>query len=396
MGDRRALAARDRSRGRRRRLRIDLVRGGTVEGKVLTAPGREPAGVVVGLDRHDGKPRTQRVGPDGTFRFEHLSPGKYLVERVEEELHPGNLSTSWSSGGSTRTEYRTNCSAEDGGTTRFDVDLRDDAPCVLVAKVRVNGAPATGWTGTVTGEDRDHMRQTPGGASIRAASPIEVREPGSTGFAAASRHRETLAFTLPLELHCGENALPRRVRRRRGARDARRRPGDDPRFNSSSEGRIACDIWAKIGADGRFEMPYARGRGDRDWNDNRPDGSIVGPVTKVVRSTCRREGRPRSRCLARGRAALHVERLERRFLLRDEDAHLLAHAEAVERARRGRERELLPVVLLERCARTSVCRFDPRAPEHRRRLLVREVAATAGDALLELGRVRPFRIISGS
>lgn len=268
-------------------LRIDLVRGGTVEGKVLTAPGREPAGVVVGIDRHDGKPRTQRVGPDGTFRFEHLTPGKYLVERVEEELHPGNLSTSWSSGGSTRTEYRTNCSVEDGGTTRFDVDLRDDAPCVVVAKVRVNGAPATGWTGTVTGEDRGHMRQAPGGGvDSRGELRIEVREPGKyrLSLQPPGTGEGTLAFTLPLELHRGENALPVEfavgaVRGTCAAPPAETILG----FNSSSEGRIACDVWAKIGADGRFEMPYVlAGAGIVTRNDNRPDGSIVGPVTKVA------------------------------------------------------------------------------------------------------------------
>src|SRR4029079_14241954 len=67
-------------------LKIDLVRGGTIEGKVLVAPGRAPAGVGVGIHRHDGKPRTQRIGPDGTFRLDHLTPGKYLVQRVDEEL----------------------------------------------------------------------------------------------------------------------------------------------------------------------------------------------------------------------------------------------------------------------------------------------------------------------
>ncbi len=268
-------------------LRIDLVRGGTIEGKVLVAPGREPAGVVVGIDRHDGKPRTQRVGPDGTFRFERLSPGKYLVERVDEELRAGSTSTSWSSGGSERTEYRTNCSVDDGRTTRFDVDLRDDAPCVLVAKVRVNGAPATGWTASVLGEDRNHTTQTPGGGvDSKGELRVQVREPGKyvLSLQPASTGDGSISFDLKLDLRRGENPVP--VDLAIGAvRGTCAAPPADSilGFSGANEGKITCNASAKIGADGKFEMPFVlAGPGFVTRSDYHPDGSIEGPVAKIA------------------------------------------------------------------------------------------------------------------
>jgi hypothetical protein len=265
-------------------LKIDLLRGGTIEGKVLVAPGRQPAGVVVGINRHDGKPRTQRIGPDGTFRFERLTPGKYLVERVDEEIRAGSSSTSWSSGDTIRTEYPTNCSVEDGGTTRFDVDLRDDAPCVLVAKVRVNGAPATGWTASVAGEERNHTRQTPGGGVDSTGElRVEVRDPGKYVLTLLPPDASEVDFELPLDLHRGENAVP--VEFSVGAvRGTCAGPAAESilNFSPASPGGIACHVSARIGAEGRFEMPCVlAGPGFVTRSDFHADGSIVGPVAKV-------------------------------------------------------------------------------------------------------------------
>jgi RNA polymerase sigma-70 factor (ECF subfamily) len=266
-------------------LKIDLLRGGTIEGKVLVAPGREPAGTVIGLNRHDGKPRTQRVGPDGTYRFDHLTPGKYLVQRVDEELRAGSSSTSWSSGDSIRADYKTNCSVDDGRTTRLDVDLRDDAPCMLVAKVRVNGEAATGWTASVEGEDRNHTQQTPGGGvDSKGELKVEVREPGKYVLSLLPPDAGEVYFELPLELHRGENAMP--VELSIGAvRGTCAAPAAESilNFATASPGGIVCHVSAKIGAEGKFEMPYVlAGPGFVTRSDFHPDGSIVGPVAKTA------------------------------------------------------------------------------------------------------------------
>src|SRR5262249_4877197 len=60
-------------------LALALTRGGAIEGHVKLAARRDPTGVVAAVDRADSCTRTQRVGPDGTFRFEHLTPGRWRV-----------------------------------------------------------------------------------------------------------------------------------------------------------------------------------------------------------------------------------------------------------------------------------------------------------------------------
>jgi hypothetical protein len=56
-----------------------LTPGGSIEGRVLLPPDENPTGTVVGISRGDSMPRTQRVGVDGAFRFEHLTPGRWYL-----------------------------------------------------------------------------------------------------------------------------------------------------------------------------------------------------------------------------------------------------------------------------------------------------------------------------
>ena len=268
-------------------LRIDLVRGGTIEGKVLTTPGKDPAGTVVGIDRHDGHPRTLRVGPDGLFKFERLTPGRYLVERVDDELHPGNVSTSWSSGGSERTEYPTNCAVEDGGTTRFDLDLKDDAPCVIVSKVRVNGAPATGWTASIRMKDKYSTHEAfGGGVDSHGELRIEVRDPGHGWLALypPGSGDRGVSFEMELDLHRGENAIPLdlSVGAVRGTCAAP--PAESIlQYVGAGTGPFTCNATAHIGADGKFEMPCVfAGPGFVGRDEYHADGATIGPVAKVA------------------------------------------------------------------------------------------------------------------
>ena len=56
---------------------FELGTGGTVHGVVRALPGEEPTGLLVAASRGDANERTVRVGPDGAFRFEHLTPGRW-------------------------------------------------------------------------------------------------------------------------------------------------------------------------------------------------------------------------------------------------------------------------------------------------------------------------------
>jgi hypothetical protein len=114
---------------------------------VLTAPGIDPAGVIVGANRFDGHPRTVRADEDGRFRFEHLTSGPWRIERVRRELDPAE-------GGWMVDDEREaddprstpNCTVSDGATTAFVLDLSNERPAHLRARLAVDGAAAAGWS----------------------------------------------------------------------------------------------------------------------------------------------------------------------------------------------------------------------------------------------------------
>jgi len=101
-------------------LRIELTGGGSIEGRVLLPDGADAEGVVVGVSRGDGHPRTLRAGPEGRFRFDHLMPGRWQVQRRESELDPSSVTTM---SNSNPVEIEWSCTVEPGRVTRFDLDL---------------------------------------------------------------------------------------------------------------------------------------------------------------------------------------------------------------------------------------------------------------------------------
>lgn len=268
-------------------IEIALEKGGAIEGRVLTAPGKDPAGVVVGVDRYDGKPHTKRVGPDGRFRFDRLAPGKYRVARADAEFNAEHTSTSWSSGPSVHAEYPTNCSVDDGKTTSFDLDLRDDQPCLLLAQVSVNGLPATGWSASVWPNESATSRKIPGGAvDAQGRLRIEVAEPGGGRLVLEpppQRSDGGVRLEMPVELHRGENPLPVDLsvgsihgRCAASAADALLQ------FAPDSSNGATCSVTAHVDATGRFEMPCVlAGSGRVGRYQILSDGGTAGPVAEV-------------------------------------------------------------------------------------------------------------------
>jgi hypothetical protein len=111
----------------------------------LVAPGRDPAGLIVALNRGDGYPRTVRSDAEGRFGFEGLTPGPWQLSRGNMEFNPQGGGTGYS-----MTEEPVVLSADvtivDGETTHRDLDLSDFEPCVVDGRLRVNGAPAAQWS----------------------------------------------------------------------------------------------------------------------------------------------------------------------------------------------------------------------------------------------------------
>lgn len=128
-------------------LELTLGEGGAIEGRVLVAPGVDPAGTVVGFHRGDGEPRTVRVGADGRYRLDGLAVGPWEVTRRGEELDPARSSTTFASGPPQRPAF--NCEVREGETTTFDLDLRDAPPCVVKGRLTVPGVDLSGWTASL-------------------------------------------------------------------------------------------------------------------------------------------------------------------------------------------------------------------------------------------------------
>jgi hypothetical protein len=202
------------------------------------------------------------------------------VSRSETEGRDGH-STSWSTGDDVHPEYPTNCDVDDGKTTRFDLDLREDQPCVLLAQVSVNGAPAVGWTASLWPKENATTRKIPGGSvDSQGRLRIEAPDPGEKRLTLQppAEANPDASFDVRVTLHRGENPVP--VDLRVGAihgRCAVPPAGSLLQFYAGESSSITCSASAHIDANGRFEMPFVLAvRGKVIRSDVRPDGTLIG------------------------------------------------------------------------------------------------------------------------
>lgn len=100
---------------------IELEPAGSIRGRIVTAPGELPEGLVVGVSNGDGLVRTRVPGPDGGYRFHDLAPGPWQVR-----LCPPTSRQLFSvdSTGLYLDEVRWDCEVSPGRETRFDLDVR--------------------------------------------------------------------------------------------------------------------------------------------------------------------------------------------------------------------------------------------------------------------------------
>jgi hypothetical protein len=124
--------------------------GGAIDGVVRDADGRAVAGAIVAISRADGFPRTVRVAADGAFRFDRLTPGPWWVGLHERELSPDRHETITRSGGG-NVEWTT--LVREGHTSRVDPSTVPRRGVALSGRLRLDGAPAVGWTGALMARD---------------------------------------------------------------------------------------------------------------------------------------------------------------------------------------------------------------------------------------------------
>ena len=124
-------------------LVFDLTAGGVLHGLVLAAPGEEPTGLMVAVSRGDANERTLRVGPDGTFRFEHLMPGRWLAEVLVDDMSDAGATFM---GARTQAELEWNVEVHEGEEAYVELDLARQVRALLEGVVQVDGHPAAGWS----------------------------------------------------------------------------------------------------------------------------------------------------------------------------------------------------------------------------------------------------------
>ncbi|QDU65239.1 sigma-70 family RNA polymerase sigma factor [Engelhardtia mirabilis] len=128
---------------------IEMTAGGTLEGRVLRPAGRSVAGVVVAISRADGRPLVTRTDEDGAFRFEHLTPGGWLVEDRDEVPDGRMLSMVPAS----EARLEPNVVIVEGRTTAFELDTRWKEGLSLRGHLRFDGRGAAGWSAHVSHGD---------------------------------------------------------------------------------------------------------------------------------------------------------------------------------------------------------------------------------------------------
>ncbi|HTF90639.1 MAG TPA: sigma-70 family RNA polymerase sigma factor [Planctomycetota bacterium] len=192
-------------------LDVELVRGGSIEGRVVTRGGRNPAGLIVGFSRGDGRAFTRRVASDGAYRAENLAPGRWDVCRVDEEIRP-NVGSTQSWGRGKWDEIPSVCTVADSQVTHFDLDLEGaKAAAILLGRIQVDGAPPGAWTvslvfGSLGSPQRDNESVK---LDAEGRFRLESERPGDAQavVTASGGTLDGLRVVQPVNLHSGENDL---------------------------------------------------------------------------------------------------------------------------------------------------------------------------------------------
>lgn len=136
-------------------LELTLTRGGAIDGMVVVPAGESRGGVIVGLSRGDGFPINRRVGRDGHYRIDLLTPGYWQVERRDKDsLGHQTRSFNSSAVGSGSGDFKVDwsCVVEEGKTTTFNLDLSDVVSCTLSGILTIDGSLPMGWNASISSD----------------------------------------------------------------------------------------------------------------------------------------------------------------------------------------------------------------------------------------------------
>lgn len=265
---------------------VQVLAGGVIEGRVLVPTGREAAGIIVGINRFDGRPRTQRVGADGRYRFENLTPGAWSVTRAKAEVDPGSGSTSaWSSAGGP-SAFVTDCVVESDRTTVFDLDLREAFDAALVGRVTVNGAPAAGWTVALRPKENEHFDGGPPSGVVDPHGDVRVALPRPAAYTVelvpVAESGTPVRFMRDIAIRAGDNAFAAELEC--GSLEGTLSAGGAVRIDCSSIGATEWSFEGTLRVEaGRFRVAHVPvGRVSVRGIDTRAEGGWATVFTEDV------------------------------------------------------------------------------------------------------------------
>jgi hypothetical protein len=187
-------------------LALELVRGGTVEGRAATKVGENLGGILIGASRGDGRATTVRTDADGKFRFTRLTPGRWWVGRHDEEISPNSTSTTSGSRDTDQPEVEWNCTVRDGATTWVDVPAPAPDPVQLHGVLTFGGKPAAGWKVSVSGNSSPTKASSADlDGEGRFATTLGASGEARLWFSDSSRSGPALYISATTTLKLGEN-----------------------------------------------------------------------------------------------------------------------------------------------------------------------------------------------
>lgn len=242
-------------------LEVVLVPGGAIEGRVLVPANDSAAGRIVGISRGDGHGVTARTDAAGRFRFEHLTPGPWLVRERREEISPGSTTSSM---GATDEPVPLpwSCTVTDGATMRFDLDLTNAARAVLAGRLLFDSAPAVGWEAS--------LRREPSGAEVasdrvdsQGRFRLEASEPGPYRLQVVGLWQDSpMMFVLQeLDLAAGEGAWDLDLPLGRIEGTASLGEGERLVYTWTRDDGLSLGCDVTPGPDGTFGLPVPAGAG---------------------------------------------------------------------------------------------------------------------------------------
>ena len=144
-------------------LVLELPDFGALEGRVLANAGAKLRDLVVGASRGDGKPLSVRTDEQGRYRFDKLSPGRWLLRLLGEDIDPHGEGSELRDNPAPDAEFPSSCEVRAGETTKADIDLRTSAE--LVASVKIAGWEEARWSASL---------EPSGSVQCRGANVVDV------------------------------------------------------------------------------------------------------------------------------------------------------------------------------------------------------------------------------